>query len=123
MVTRTLVAWSGGKDSAMTIAALRNDPSIELVGIVTAVTPEFDRVSIHGIRRTILCAQASALGLALIEATITPGSNNQDYETAWAKALSAAREQLGPIQMLAYGDLFLEEIRAYRERQLAPLGV
>ncbi|MGH7696854.1 MAG: ATP-binding protein [Gemmatimonadaceae bacterium] len=120
---RTLVAWSGGKDSALALASLRADSSHEVVGLLTAVTKDFDRVSIHGIRRSILQAQAHQLGLPLFEATVHHGADNAAYEASWARAIAAAGSSLGNVAAVAYGDLFLEDVRAYRERQCAELGV
>ncbi len=120
---RTLVAWSGGKDSALALASLRADSSHEVVGLLTAVTQDFDRVSIHGISRSILAAQAHRLGLPLFEATIQHGADNASYESSWARAIAAARDRLAEVDAVAYGDLFLEDVRAYRERQCAELGV
>lgn len=120
---RTLVAWSGGKDSALALACLRADPSHEVVGLLTAVTKDFDRVSIHGIRRSILEAQAQRLGLPLFVATIHHGADNASYEASWARAIGAARNSLGIVDAVAYGDVFLEDVRAYRVRQCAELGI
>src|SRR5687768_15142900 len=114
---RTLVAWSGGKDSALALAALRADSSCEVVGLLTAITAEYDRVSMHGIRRSILHAQADRLALPLFEAELELAADNARYENAWAAALSRARDALGGIDAVAYGDLFLSDVRAYRERQ------
>jgi len=122
-VRRTLVAWSGGKDSSLALASLREDSAHEVVGLLTAVTKDFDRVSIHGIRRSILEAQAQRLGLPLFEATIQHGSDNASYEASWARAIAAARAVLGKVDAVAYGDLYLEDVRAYRERQCAELGI
>ncbi|MGH7710194.1 MAG: ATP-binding protein [Gemmatimonadaceae bacterium] len=120
---RTLVSWSGGKDSALALARLRNDPSIEIVGLLTAVTSEFDRVSTHGTRRSILRAQAESLRLPLFEAAVQVGADNAAYERAWASALDRARTEIDEVNAVAYGDLFLEDVRAYRERQCTQLGV
>jgi uncharacterized protein (TIGR00290 family) len=120
---RTLVAWSGGKDSALALAAARKDGSLDVVGLLTAVTREFDRVSIHGTRRSILLAQAHRLGLALFEAAIQVGAHNAAYELAWSTALNRARDAAGPIDAIVYGDLFLADVRAYRERQCEQLRV
>jgi uncharacterized protein (TIGR00290 family) len=117
------MAWSGGKDSSLALAALRRDPSIEIVGLLTAVTTDYQRVSIHGTRVDILQAQARLLDLPLFLAQVRAVSDNAAYEAAWANALSSAREALGPITSIAYGDLFLQDIRAYRERQCAELNV
>ncbi len=118
-----LLAWSGGKDSTLALAALRRDPRYRVVGCVTAVTREFDRVSMHGIRRTILHAQAAALGLTLVEAELDAHSSNDAYEAAWAAALCRAAADLGGFAHVAYGDLFLEDVRRYRDAQLARLGL
>ena len=116
-----LLAWSGGKDSSLTLAALRDDPSLTVAGLLTTVAPAYDRISIHGVRRSILRAQAESLGLALFEAYLTPGSSNEQYETAWADGLSRARAELGTIEHLAYGDLFLEDVRDFRIAQSSRL--
>ena len=107
----------------MTIAALRDDLSVSIVGLVTAITQEFDRVSMHGIRRAILAAQAEGLDLPLVEAALRPAATNADYENAWAEALAHAHVAFGGFDGIAYGDLFLRDIRAYRESQLRPLGL
>jgi uncharacterized protein (TIGR00290 family) len=113
---RVLLAWSGGKDSSLALAALRADPSVEVVGLVTAVTPEFDRISIHGVRRAILTAQVHAIRLPVFEAALEPSSSNEEYEAAWAGAVARAVAAVGPVRALAYGDLFLADVREYRER-------
>ena len=122
MTTPVLVAWSGGKDCAYALARLRADPRWHVAGLVTTVTAEYDRIAIHGIRRTILHAQADALGLPLFEATLPAAASNEIYEAALAQALAAARAQIPGIHTVAFGDLFLADIRAYREAQLARLG-
>ena len=118
-----LLAWSGGKDSALALAALRADTSVTVVGLVTAVTPEYDRISIHGVRRAILRAQSRALGLPVFEASLAPTSSNTAYEDAWVAAVSRAVTQLGAVSALAYGDLFLADVREYRERLAERLGL
>jgi uncharacterized protein (TIGR00290 family) len=116
------LAWSGGKDSTLALAALRADPDIEVVTLVTTVTRDFDRVSMHGIRRAILQAQVRALGLPLIEATIPAAASNTVYQQALASALALLHEQRPDVRLLAFGDLFLAEVRAYREALLPSLG-
>jgi uncharacterized protein (TIGR00290 family) len=117
-----VLAWSGGKDSTLALAALRADPRYRLVGLLTTVTREYDRISIHGVRRTVLEAQISALDLPLIEASIPAGASNADYETAFALALRTARERWPGLRHVAFGDLFLTDVRAYREALLDSLG-
>src|SRR5579875_198030 len=107
--TPTLLAWSGGKDCLMALERLRADPRWTVVALLTTITRNFDRVSMHGIRRDVLQAQARAIGLPLIECAIEWPSSNKSYEAAHTQAL----------RHCAFGDLFLEDVRAYRERQLA----
>lgn len=115
------LAWSGGKDSSLALAALQADPTLEVVALVTTVTRDFDRISMHGVRRSILEAQVAQVGLPLIEAPIPPACNNELYEQAFAIALAQLRREHPDARHLAFGDLFLSDVRAYRERLLAPL--
>ena len=117
-----LLSWSGGKDCLMALAALRDDPAWRVVALLTTVTGEFQRVSMHGIRRDVLHAQVAALGVPLIECRIEWPSSNAAYEAAHADALRQARERWPGLRHCAFGDLFLEDVRAYRERQLADAG-
>ena len=116
------IAWSGGKDSSLALAALQADPALDVVALVTTVTQDYDRISMHGVRRSILEAQVAELGLPLIEAPIPPACSNERYEEAFAAALAQLRREYPDIRHLAFGDLFLTDVRAYRERLLAPLG-
>ena len=118
-----LLAWSGGKDSTLALATLRNDLAVHVVGLLTAVAPVHDRISIHGVRRSILEAQARGLGLPVFQAPLQPQSSNEAYETAWAAALSQAQAALGPVHHVAYGDLFLADVRQFREAQADRLGI
>ena len=106
----------------MALAALRGDPAWRVVALLTTIASEFQRVSMHGIRRDVLHAQAAAVGLPLIECTIDWPSSNAAYEAAHENALRQARERWPGLQHCAFGDLFLEDVRAYRERQLASAG-
>lgn len=117
-----LLAWSGGKDSALALAALRADPAWRVVGLLTTITREYDRISIHGVRRTILEAQVAAVGLPLVEATIPSTAGNAAYEAAFADALAAARLRWPGLRHVAFGDLFLADVRGYREALLGRLG-
>lgn len=118
----TVVAWSGGKDSALLVERLRDDARYEIVALVTTVTSTYDRVSIHGTRRDILHAQARALDLPVIESVIPPQASNVVYEAAFAGALETVRAAHPGVRTIAFGDLFLEDVRAYRERTIPPLG-
>ncbi len=116
-----VIGWSGGKDSALTLHALRADPSIRVAGLLTTVTDPYDRVSMHGVRRTLLASQAAAIGLPLTEARIPAGASNATYEQSFGAALAVHRSR--GVRRVAFGDLFLADIRAYRERQLAALDM
>ena len=117
-----LLAWSGGKDSALALAELHRSATYSAVGLLTTVTAEYDRISMHGVRRAILRAQATALNLPVFEASISPGAGNEEYDAAWGEAIARARDTLGSVRHVAYGDLFLEDVRQYREAQSAKLG-
>ena len=117
------MAWSGGKDSAMALAALLADPRYEVVALLTTVTREYDRVSVHGVRRSLLRAQAAALALPLEEAVIPALASNADYEASMADALGRLGARYPAARTVAFGDLFLEDIRAYREERLRTLGL
>jgi uncharacterized protein (TIGR00290 family) len=117
-----LLAWSGGKDSTLTLQHLLNDPQWRVAGLVTTVTSGYERIAIHGVRRSILRRQVAGLGLPLIEAEIPPQASNEVYEAAFAQALQQAREREPDIGDIAFGDLYLEDVRAYRQALLARLG-
>ena len=117
-----LLSWSGGKDSAWTLHALRQDPRWQVVGLVTTVTAGYERISIHGLRREILHAQAAAAGLPVIEARIPAQADNATYEAAFSSALEAARARWPGLAHIAFGDLFLADVRAWREALCERLG-
>jgi len=117
-----LLSWSGGKDAAWTLHALRNRDDVEVVGLLTTVTEGFERIAMHGVRRDILLAQAEAAGLPLIEARIPQQCDNATYETAFADALAQARVRWPRLETIAFGDLFLADVRAWREALCARLG-
>ncbi|MGB0066259.1 MAG: ATP-binding protein [Terracidiphilus sp.] len=118
---RVLLSWSSGKDSAWTLHALRRDPNIELCGLLTTVNTEFDRVAMHGVRRTVLEAQAAAAGLPLWVVPLPWPCANEIYEQRMAETCQRAVNE--GIDAIAFGDLFLEDVRAYRETKLAPTGL
>lgn len=116
--TPILLAWSGGKDCLMALQRLRADPQWQVVALLTTVNRTYGRIAMHGVRRDILHAQAAALGLPLLEVEMDwPGSNDA-YEAAHERALGDARRRWPGIRHCAFGDLFLEEVRDYRVRQL-----
>jgi uncharacterized protein (TIGR00290 family) len=117
---RILLAWSSGKDSAWALHTLRQDPGVEVAGLLTTVNAVYDRVAMHAVRRELLEAQAAAAGLPLVVVPIPSPCPNEAYEAAMAAALGGARA--AGIEGVAFGDLFLEDVRAYRERQMAGTG-
>ncbi len=118
---RALLAWSSGKDSAYALHVLRGTPEVEVVGLLTTLNEAFDRVAMHAVRRELLEAQAAAAGLPLRVVTIPWPCPNEVYEAAMAHAMLAARDE--GVEAIAFGDLFLADIRRYREKQLAPIGL
>ncbi|HEX9878775.1 MAG TPA: ATP-binding protein [Candidatus Binatia bacterium] len=121
-VRAVVLAWSGGKDSSLALATLRADPTVEVAAVLTTITRDYDRISVHGVRRAVLEAQVAALGLPLIEVPIPAAATNTVYEQAFAAALAAFRHERPDVRHMAFGDLFLADVRAYRERALRPLG-
>jgi uncharacterized protein (TIGR00290 family) len=119
---KALLAWSGGKDAAWTLHALRQRDDVEVVGLLTTITRDYDRASMQGIRRDVLHAQARAAGLPLLEAEIPAACANADYETAMTAALAEAATRWPGLRTVAFGDLFLEDIRAYRVERMARIG-
>ena len=117
-----LLAWSGGKDAAWTLHTLRQRDDVRVVGLLTTVTVDYDRIAMHGIRRDVLHAQADAVGLPLIESVIPQGCDNDTYEAAFAAALADARERWPGLDTIAFGDLYLADVRAWREALCARHG-
>ncbi|HET7416372.1 MAG TPA: ATP-binding protein [Solirubrobacterales bacterium] len=114
------LSWSGGKDSALALRALREELGVEPVALLTTITEDYDRVSMHGVRRELLRAQARATGIELVEIEIPAACVNEIYEARMAAALG--RPPLAGAETIAFADLFLADIRAYREERLAAAG-
>jgi len=117
-----ILSWSGGKDSALALWTLQQQSASCVGALLTTVTGEYDRISMHGIRRSILHAQARRIGLPVVEATIEPGASNTEYERAFIAGLDEARTATGSDSTVAFGDLFLRDVRDYRERLLPQHG-
>lgn len=117
-----LLSWSGGKDSALALQALRADPTVEVVGLLTSVTREYERISVHGVRRALLERQAERLRLPLFTIGLDPVSTNEAYEDAFLSALERVGRELPEVSAIAFGDLFLADVRAYREQLLDSTG-
>jgi uncharacterized protein (TIGR00290 family) len=117
-----VLSWSGGKDSALALAALRADPRFRVVALLTTVTEGYDRISIHGVRRSLLERQVRSLDLPLHEIVLQPDCSNELYDAAVERALADVRRRYPDVRRIAYGDLFLEDVRRYREERLARAG-
>src|SRR5216110_1767328 len=118
-----LVAWSGGKDSALALQEILGAGRFRVAALLTTVTGEYDRISMHGVRRTLLHRQAESLGLPLEEVVISPSASNDEYEARMGAALEGLRSRVSGLDRVVFGDLFLADIRAYRERMLARIGM
>lgn len=118
---RVLLSWSSGKDSAWSLHSLRRDPAIEVVGLLTTINSAFDRVAMHSTRRSVLEAQAGAAQLPLWTIPLPWPCSNEIYEERMREACNRAISER--VDAIAFGDLFLADIRAYREKQLAPTGL
>jgi uncharacterized protein (TIGR00290 family) len=118
---KALIAWSSGKDSAWALHAVRRAGEYDVVGALTTVTETFARVSMHGVREEILGAQLDAAGLAPVRVPIPYPCPNDIYEARMAAALADAKAQ--GVTHIIFGDLFLEDVRAYREQKLAGTGI
>jgi uncharacterized protein (TIGR00290 family) len=118
---RVLMSWSSGKDSAWALHVLRRDAEIEICALLTTLNTEFQRVAMHGTRRSVLERQAQAVGLPLWTVPLPWPCSNDVYEHRMSEVCSRAVAER--IDAVAFGDLFLEDVRAYREKQLAPTGL
>jgi uncharacterized protein (TIGR00290 family) len=118
---RALVAWSSGKDSAWALHEVRRAGALEVAGLLTTVTAEFARVSMHAVREALLDLQAAALGLPCRKVRIPWPCSNEAYEAEMARALADARAD--GVTHVVFGDLFLADVRAYREAKLAGSGI
>ncbi len=116
-----MLSWSSGKDSAWALHLLRSDPDVDLLGLFTTVNREFDRVAMHAVRRTLLDAQVASIGLPLDAIPIPYPCPNEAYEAAMAAFIEEAKRRA--VTHFAFGDLFLEDIRRYREEKLAGTGI
>jgi uncharacterized protein (TIGR00290 family) len=119
---KVVLSWSGGKDSAMALYELRGSPRYEVVALLTTVASEFDRVSHHGVRVELLEQQAASVGVALHKLYLPPDRcTNEEYAALMERTMLAYRA--AGVEAVAFGDIFLEDLRAYRERNLARVGM
>ena len=118
---RVLLSWSSGKDSAWALHVLRQDPRVEVVGLLTTFNEAANRVAMHAVRRALVEAQADAAGLPLWTVMLPWPCSNEAYEARMERAVGEAKRR--GVTHIAFGDLFLEDIRAYREAKLTGTGI
>jgi uncharacterized protein (TIGR00290 family) len=120
--TNAVLSWSGGKDSSLTLNEIRLDNSVNVVGLLTTITSDYDRISMHGVRRSLARQQASSIGLPLFEVPIPKRSSNEIYEKEMEKILFQLKKEHS-VSAVIFGDLFLRDIREYREKLLSRIGM
>jgi len=120
MKEKVIISWSGGKDSALSLYKVIHDDTLEPVGLLTTLTEGYDRVSLHGVRRSLVERQASALGMALHKVFIPKDCSNKDYEKIMREVISGYKNE--EIKGFVFGDIFLEDVRKYREERLLSEG-
>lgn len=113
--------WSGGKDSALALYKMLNDDSYEVVSLLTTVNRQTQRSTMHGIPMSLLECQADSIGLPIYVVDLTPKGDMSDYESAMSSAVNYFLQQ--GVDHFAFGDIFLHDVRSYREAQLAPYGI
>ena len=118
---KIVLCWSGGKDSCFSLYELKKTNEYEVVALLTTVTRDYERISMHGVRNQLLEEQARALGLPLEKVTISKGADNQEYETKMGSVLTEFKSR--GVSSVAFGDIFLEDLRKYREGNLAKIGM
>ncbi len=116
-----LVSWSGGKDSALALYEILKDKNYQVSALVTTLTSDYDRISIHGVRRDLLEQQAAGLGFPLEEVFISKNATNAEYEKNMGQALTKYKDR--GVSSVVFGDIFLEDLKKYREDSLADLGL
>jgi uncharacterized protein (TIGR00290 family) len=118
---KVVFTWSGGKDSAMSLYQLEMANGCEVLALLTTVTEDYDRISMHGVRAALLEQQAESLRLPLDQVRITSGASNEEYEARMEERLRHYRSR--GVRSVVFGDIFLEDLKRYREQNLAKLGL
>ena len=118
---KLLFCWSGGKDSALALHEIKKNNEYEIVSLLTTITEDYDRISMHGVRRILVEKQAQSLGIPLHKVLIPKYCTNEIYATKMTEALNKFKQQ--GVEDVAFGDIFLTEVRKYREEKLSILGI
>lgn len=121
MKTKVLMSWSSGKDSGLALHELMNSDEYEVSALLTTITEDYDRISMHGVRRVLLEQQAESIGLPLEKVLIPRDSSNETYESRMLAMLE--RQKAAGVKAVAFGDIFLEDLKKYREDKLAAGGM
>jgi uncharacterized protein (TIGR00290 family) len=121
MKSKVIISWSSGKDSCYSLMEVLKQDKFQIAGLLTTVTRAFDRVSMHGVRENLLERQANELHLPLIKVEIPSPCSNQQYEEIMGRTMEHVKSM--DIRHIVFGDIFLEDIRKYREEKLAPTGI
>jgi uncharacterized protein (TIGR00290 family) len=121
MIERVIVSWSGGKDCGVALYELLRSGQYEVAALLTTVTKDYNRISMHGVRRVLLKRQIDLLGFPLEEVFISKAASNEEYEAQMLRVLTKHKE--GGVSAVVFGDIFLEDLRQYRESNLAKLGL
>ena len=121
MREKVLFSWSGGKDSALALFAISQNQRYEIVGLLTTVTEDYHRISMHGVRESLLEQQARSIGLPISRVLISKNDSNEEYEAQMKEVL--LQFQQSGVNTVVFGDIFLEDIRKYREENLARVGM
>ena len=121
MKAKVILSWSGGKDSALALYELRESQDYEIAVLLTTVTQDYDRISMHGVRRILLERQAESLGLPLEKVFISKDTSNQEYESKIREVL--VKYQTAGVRCVVFGDIFLEDLRKHREDNLSKIGM
>src|SRR5262245_27885681 len=115
MTKDVLISWSGGKDSCMALYEIQRSPEYRVAALLTTITEDYERISMHGVRRVLLERQSRALCLPLLPVYISKNAKNDEYETSLLEAISGC----AGIDLIVFGDLFLEDVKQYRDNFLA----
>ena len=121
MRQKVLLSWSGGKDAALALHEMRMANEYEVTCLLTTVTREYDRISMHGVRRVLLERQAKSVGLPLETVLISKSNSEEEYERAMRAVLE--KQLAAGVTAVAFGDIFLEDVRSYREDKLSSIGM
>ena len=121
MKEKLLLSWSGGKDAALALYELQRSEKHEVTGLLTTVTREYDRISMHGVRRVLLERQAESVGLPLETVLISKSNSEEEYERAMRAVLE--KQLAAGVTAVAFGDILLEDVRRYREDKLSSIGI